>query len=135
LLLIRCANQIRPLRELLDPSRFPSSRIPQELFVYLHALDAIDDHRPSHAAALRQSGLIVSKTYLEVILAKEWMTQERHGDAFTLLQKVYRTAGVGFFTIFRVLDALESCASTLGDFKNAYQYSTQKIKLLEQFAK
>jgi hypothetical protein len=63
------------------------------------------------------------------------MLQGRHADAFTLLQNIASAEKPGFFTMFRLLNTLESCASTLGDFKNAYQYSTEKIKLLEQFTK
>lgn len=135
LLLIRCANQNRIPRELLDAFRYPSSRIPPEIFVYFHALDALDNDRPTTAVMLNESGLIVSRIYRDVISAKEMMRKDRHDDAFALLQRVHASAERGFFTAFRVLDALESCASTLGDFKNAYQYSTEKIKLLEQFAK
>lgn len=133
--LIRCANQSRLPRELLDTSRYPASRIPTEFFVYIRALSFIDGDRVSDAAALRQSGLIINPTYQDVLAAKEMMRQERHAEAFALLQKVLVSRKPGFFTAFRVMDALESCASTLGDFKNAYQYSTEKIKLLEQFAK
>ena len=135
LLLIQCAHQHRLPQELLDASRYPSSRIPTEFFVYLHALDAIDRNQLSAASVLNESELIVSPIYRDMISAKGMMKQDRHEDAFTLLQKVHASADKGFFTAFRVLDALESCASTLGDFKNAYQYSTEKIKLLEQFAK
>lgn len=131
--LIRCATHPGLPQELLDASRYTSARVSVEFFAYMRALSFLDSGRESEAYGLLHSGLIVSPIYQNVIEAKVWMHQNRHSDAFPLLQMVLNDRNPGFFTAFRVLDALEACASTLGDFKNAYQYSTQKIKLLEQF--
>lgn len=133
--LIECTTHPALPSDILDTSRFESSRIPVEFFVYLRALSFLDQGQVADADALLRSGLIHSAMYCHILEAKEWMRQGRHADAFALLQKIVSTETPGFFTAFRLLNALESCASTLGDFKNAYQYSTEKIKLLEQFAK
>ena len=132
--LIRCVTHPILPENVLDASRYSTSRISTEFFAYLRALSFLDTDRVSDASALLRSGLIVTPMYQDVVSAKEMMRQNRHDKAFPLLQKVLADSNPGFFTTFRALDALESCASTLGDFKNAYQYSTQKIKLLEQFA-
>lgn len=133
--LIDCAIQPSLSAEILDASRFASSRIPVEFFAYLRALSFLDGEKGTEADVLLHSGLILSPIYCGVIEAKCRMLQNRHDDAFSLLQNILDTEKPGFFTMFRLLNTLESCASTLGDFKNAYLYSTEKIKLLEQFTK
>jgi hypothetical protein len=133
--LIDCAIQPSLSAEILDASRFASSRIPVEFFAYLRALSFLDGEKGTEADVLLHSGLILSPIYCGVIEAKIRMLQNRHDDAFSLLQNILDTEKPGFFTMFRLLNTLESCASTLGDFKNAYLYSTEKIKLLEQFTK
>lgn len=121
--------------EILDAALYPESRIPAELFAYLRALHALDQGRKDEADGIMKSELIASPVYRDFLDAKSKMQQGQCAEAFPLLQGIPGAEDVGFFTTYRVLDALESCASTLGDFKNAYHYSTERIKLLEQFAK
>ena len=133
--LIECTTNASLPAEILNVSHFESARIPVEFFVYLQALARLDNEEDMDAHVLLRSGLILSPIYRGVVEAKILMLQGRHADAFTLLQNIASAEKPGFFTMFRLLNTLESCASTLGDFKNAYQYSTEKIKLLEQFTK
>lgn len=133
--LLQCVNSPTLTDEVLDAALYPESRVPAELFAYLRALHFWDNGRGTDADAIVRSGLINSPVYRDVVTAKGMMRQEHYAEAFSLLQKILADEKPGFFTVYRVLDALESCASTLGDFKNAYQYSTEKIRLLEQFAK
>lgn len=132
--LIQCVTHPVLPEELLDASLYASSRIPAEFFVYMRALSFLDGDRSAEADGLLRSGLIQAPAYRFIIEARKMMQQGNHSDAFSLLHRVLHDEKPGFFTMFRLLDSLESCASTLGDFKNAYQYSTQKIKLLEQFS-
>lgn len=133
--LIHGVTGTRISRDLWDADRYPCSRIPAEFFVYLRALDLISGGNISQTDALTESGLIRSSLYLDFLSAKSLMVHGRHKDALPILQKIYASQHVGFFTAFRTLSALEDCASTLGDFKNAYHYSTEKIRMLEMFAK
>lgn len=133
--LLHGATGTRIPRELWDASRYPSSRIPAEFFVYLRTLELIASDHPVNMDAVTQSGLIHSPIYLDLLSAKSLMQNGRHQDALPLLKKLYDSQDVGFFTAFRTLSALEDCASTLGDFKDAYRYSTEKIRMLELFAK
>lgn len=133
--LIHGVTGTRIPRDLWDASRYPCSRIPSEVFVYLRTLDLLSGGNVQETDALLGAGLIRSSLYLDLISAKTLMVNGQHKDALPLLQKVYTAQHVGFFTAFRALSALEDCASTLGDFKNAYHYSTEKIRMLEVFAK
>lgn len=133
--LIQGVTSARISRDLWDASRYPCSRVPSEFFVYLRTLELISDGDISKADAITETGLIRASHYLDLIAAKKLMASGKHKDAAPILQKLLIAQDVGFFTAFRALSALEDCASTLGDFKNAYHYSTEKIRMLEVFAK
>ena len=80
-------------------------------------------------------GMIVSPVYRDYLTAKRMIADGQLEEAAPILKRAAALQKVGFFTKYRVLDTLESCAGAVGDYKAAYQYSTQKVHLLELFSK
>lgn len=134
-LLIRSVNLPEVPAELSEPGRYPASRIPPEMFVYLSALRALETGNAAKAEVLLSSSLIHSPLYLDFLSAKLVLLQGDHERAGSSLRRLLASPSIGFFTFYHALTAMELCASTAGDFKTAYHFSTQKIHLLEQFTK
>lgn len=133
--LIHAAGQEEIPKSLAEASSIAGSSIPAEFAVYIRALYAIDGGDTATAAALKDSGLILSPVYLTFLEAGLLIARGNTQEAFPLLKKVLSADTLGFFTKYHVLTALESCARVAGDFKAAYQYSAQKVRLLESFTK
>jgi len=125
--------QIPP--ELGTPAAFAASRVPAEMFVYVSALRHLAEGRTEEAAALAASSLIHTQLYLDFIGAELDAHRGEPERACAALRRILSAPSVGFFTRYHVLGTLERCASGMGDFKSAYQFSTQKIRLLEQFTR
>ncbi len=132
--LIRAAGREEIPAVLADPGSFVGSFVPAEFFVYVRALLALSRNDTQTAASLCGSGLIVSPIYSDLIAAKCRLTAGDTAAAVPILKRL-ATDCLGFFTRYHVLTALETCAGMEGDFKSAYQYSAQKVHLLESFSK
>ena len=132
--LIRAAGheEIPPI--LADPGAFSESFIPAEFFAYMRALLALSLKDVQTASSLCASGLITSSTYRDLITAKQALIEGDSAAAMPILKRI-NAASLGFFSRYHVLSALETCAGVNGDFKAAYQYSTQKVHLLESYSK
>lgn len=132
--LIRAAGHEEIPAVLADPGAFPGSFVPAEFFAYVRALLALSRHDVQTAVSLCGSGLIVSPVYLDFISAKRALAENDTANAMQILKRIY-AAPLGFFSRYHVLTALETCAGIDGDFKSAYQYSAQKVHLLENYSK
>lgn len=131
--LIRAAGSEEIPRELASPEAYANSAVPTEFIVYMRALCALDEGDTATAATLKDSGLILSPVYLAFVEAGILIANGETEQAFALLKQTYKSEEIGFFTRYHMLTALESCARVTGDFKAAYQYSAQKVHLLETF--
>ncbi len=134
-LLIQAAGKEEIPLSLASASVDTPTLIPAEFPVYIRALRALDEGDTKTARSLYESGLIQSVVYLQFLHAWMLMANGETEKAFPLLKKVLLSGTPGFFTRYHVLTALESCARVAGDFKTAYQYSAQKVRLLENYAK
>ncbi len=134
-MLIHAAGQEEIPKSLASPSAFASSAIPAEFIVYMRALCALDTGDTSTASVLFESGLISSMEYLDFLKAGLLIANGETEAAFPMLKRILTVPSLGFFTRYHVLTTLESCARVAGDFKAAYQYSSQKVHLLESYAK
>lgn len=131
--LIRAAGHEDIPSILADPGAFAGSFIPAEFFAYLRALLAISQGDVRTASLLCSSGLIVSPLYRDFITAKLALTEHDTATAMQMLKHICASP-LGFFSRYHVLGAMEACAGIDGDFKSAYQYSAQKVHLLESFS-
>lgn len=122
-------------QRLAEPEHFPAAQIPAELFAYMAALRLLRDQKAEEAEMLRALSLIHTPVYCALIDAQIAMQRQDHAGASTALRQLIALPSLGFFTKYHTLDALEQCASSTGDFKTAYQFSTQKVRLFEQFSK
>ncbi len=134
-MLIQAAGQEEIPKSLAAELTAESTLIPAEFTVYVRALCALDEGDTKTALTLYESGLIRSGVYLDFLNAWILFINGDTEKAFPILKKVLLSGSTGFFTRYHVLTALESCARVAGDFKTAYQYSAQKVRLLENYAK
>ena len=127
--------QVSPIpAELGEAHRYPQSLVPPEMFGYITALSCLESGRNEDAYVLMNSGWIHTEAYLDLLSARYLFNRGETEKAMPLLRKILDDSTVGFFTRFHALTALERCASAEGDYKTAYQLSTQKIRLLELFS-
>lgn len=134
-LLIRSVSLTEIPEKLGEPASFAKSYIPAEFMIYVRALRLAESGDTAGAEDICQSGLISSPVYLDFLHARLLIAEGRTEEAEPLLRRQLTAAFLGFFTKLHLLNAMELCASAAGDFKSAYQFSTQKVRLLEQFAK
>jgi len=134
-LLIRSVNMANLPRELCTPSLYPGTRIPPQFFLYLSAIQHAERGETEALRVLLEEGWILDpacRDYLSACLAGQMGDDE---NAAALLKRVIASAETGFFTRYHALTDYEKLESARGNYKTAYQLSTQKFKLLEQFAK
>ena len=134
-LLIHSVSLSEIPERLAQPALFAASCIPAEFFAYVCALRLYAAGDPVSASAVAQSGLIAEPVYLDLLNGRARIADGRAEEATALLRKLLTAPQLGFFTKLHTLNALEDCASSAGDFKNAYQYSTMKMRLLASFVK
>lgn len=134
LLLIHSVHHAELPEELGLPSAFPLARIPMEFRVYLRILFLFQTGNTSSAVALGKSGLLLCPAYRNLIAAREQIVSQNHAEAAALLHTALEEKNPDFFTKAQILDALENCASVSGDYREAYRYSSEKIKLMELFS-
>lgn len=120
---------------LSQPHAYSLSRIPPEMFAYIAALRAIDRQEPDTAEAIMKSGLLHSALYIDFLTARLMATRGDIETACATLRRLYALSDPGFFTRYHMLNAIESWTGAMNDFKAAYQYSSQKVRLLEQFSR
>ncbi len=135
LALIHAAGKEEIPPQLASPAAFPGAMIPAEWFVYMRCLTALSSGDWKSASMLRESGLIFTPRHHDFLKACILLANGTTEEAFPLLKKALAAPDTDFFTRFHVLTALESCASKISDYKAAYQYSAQKVHLLESFTK
>lgn len=133
-LLIRSVNHEILPEELGLPHIFPLAWIPAEFFTYIRILYLLQAGDLVSASALEKSGLILTSSYRNLILAKTQIAKEQYAEAVILLRSILTEKNSGFFTRLQVLAALEHCSSLLGDYREAYHYSSEKVKLMELFS-
>ncbi len=134
-LLIQAAGQEEIPKSLVHALTDTPTLLPSEFTVYIRALSALDSGDTHSATVLYESGLISSPVYLDFLQAWILSANGETEKAFPILKKVLLSPALGFFTRYHVLTALEACTRVAGDFKSAYQYSAQKVRLLESYAK
>jgi len=120
---------------LAAPAAFPDAWVPAEWFVYMRCLTALAGGDWQSAAMLRESGLIFTPYCHDFLKACISMANGNTEESFPLLKKSLSETDMDFFTRYHALTALEVCASKISDYKAAYQYSAQKVHLLENFSK
>jgi len=126
--------QVSPIPiELGEAHRYPHSLVSPEFFGYITALRCLESGRNEDAYVLLNSGWIHTPAYLDLLSARYLFNNGETDKAAALLHNVLGSP-IGFFTRYHALTALERCSSASGDFKTAYQLSTQKIHLLELFS-
>ncbi len=133
--LIKSAGQKEIPALLSSPSAFPNAHVPAEWFAYMRALTALSNGDIETASAVLASGLIFTQAYLDFLGGCVALANGFPAKAYPLLKKVHASLGTGFFTRYHLLTALESTATAEDDYKAAYQYSAQKVHLLENFTK
>jgi len=76
----------------------------------------------------------VFKTHL---YAKQLIRKYRFYDAINVLKEIEETKSTDYnaFVLFSVYSDLESCYKQIGDFENAYRYSSRKFNLLNALKK
>ena len=134
-LLIRTLDQPGIPPEAEEPGRWPRAQIDPEVFLYMRALRLAEAGDADAAGAILAAGLIrlpPRRAYLSGRLAMLRGETEAAEEAFRC---ALAEEDVGFFTRLRATEALETCAAQSGDFRCAYRCASQRIKLLEQFAK
>ena len=134
-LLIKSAGQKEIPARLSSPSAFPNAHFPAEWFAYMRALTALSSGDVETASAVLASGLVFTKAYLDFLGGCVALANGFPAKAYPLLKKAHASSGTGFFTRYHILTALESTATAESDYKAAYQYSAQKVQLLENFTK
>ena len=134
-LLIRSVSLAEIPARLAQSASFSASCIPAEFFAYVCALRHFAAGDAALGTAVAQSGLISTPAYRELLDGHARIAGGRTDEAAALLRRLLTTPQLGFFTKLHTLNALENCASSVGDFKSAYQYSTAKMRLLASFAK
>ncbi len=132
--LIRAAGHEEIPSILADAGAFAGSFVPAEFFAYVRALLALSQNDVRTADVLCSAGMIVSPVYTDFITARRAIIENDTAAAAPILKRIY-TDQLGFFSRYHVLTALETCAGIDGDFKSAYQYSAQKVHLLESYSK
>ncbi len=132
--LIHSIHQPQIPEALGNSSLFSASHIPPEMFAYVTALRLLEaSDTDGVRTLLERTSLIHNTAYRDLLRARLCMTDGDFEKASALLRRILSTPGLGFFTRYHTFGAMESCASSMGDFKTAYQFSTQKIRMLEQF--
>ncbi|MBE6561561.1 MAG: helix-turn-helix transcriptional regulator [Ruminococcaceae bacterium] len=132
--LIHSIHQTQIPSILGDPSVFTPSRVPPEMFAYITALRMLDSADTAGAILiLDKTSLIHSSVYRDFLHARLSMAEGDAEKAGTALRRILAVPSLGFFTRYHAFSAMERCASDMGDFRTAYQFSTQKIHMLEQF--
>lgn len=118
-----------------EPGRWPRAQIDPEVFLYMRALRLAEAGDADAAGAILAAGLIrlpPRQAYLSGRLALLRGETEAAEEAF---RRALAEESAGFFTRLRATEALEACAAQSGDYRCAYRCASQRIKLLEQFAK
>ena len=127
--------QVSPIpAELGEAHRYPQSLVSPEIFGYITALRCLESGRNEDAYVLLNSGWIHTPVYLDLLSARYLFNRGETEKAAPLLRNILNSPSIGFFTRYHALNALERCSSAEGDYKTAYQISTQKIHLLELFS-
>ena len=101
----------------------------------MRALALLDEGDVKTAAALRECGIIKQASRLDYLAACLAAASGNAEEAHEALCRVQESEETLFFTRFRATAALEKEAQAAGDYKSAYQYSTKRAALLEQFSK
>ena len=68
--------------------------------------------------------------------AKKLMKDRRYIDALRILKDLEdrkSTIGYNAFAYFSIYSDIESCYKQIGDFENAYRYSSKRMSMLEGF--
>ena len=103
------------------------------MFAYMRSLFFLQKGEHHVSASIRESGLITCRAYKDVLYAKEEILLGNTAHAEEILLQIPDREEIGFLTRFHVLSTLENCATISGNYRNAYELSSQKVKLLEQF--
>ena len=105
-----------------------------ELCRYLNTLSSIwnSDKGDSFDVSSDMLVGISSELYKNHIIAKIHMKKGDFVRAFELLSSAINMEGdISVFTVYLLSGDIEICAREMGDYKTAYEYSTNRISLLE----
>ncbi len=133
-LLIHAAPAETIPEELCSPDAFPEARITAERVLYLKALLATEKGDFGTARSMLSLGLIVTPSFsvhLESLITE---SDGNTAEAYDLCKQAL-DAAPDFFTRYRLLSSLMCSAKALNDYKAAYEYSQERIKMLEAFGR
>lgn len=100
-----------------------------ELCKYLNILEDIES-TPSSTDTRKI--LFGSSLYSSHIRAKSYMKNGMYSEALDILNNIISNEDIIPIFIMYILSAdIEICSKQIGDYKNAYEYATNKISLLE----
>jgi len=134
-LLIRSIGMAEIPQELASPALYPDSYIPTGMFAFVEALRSVNRGLTEDAESLLRSELISSPPHRSLLEGKLLLAHGQTEQALGRLRQLLNAPATGFFTRFHLLCTLENCAKDASDFKLAYQYASEKVRLLEQFTK
>ena len=101
--------------------KWAQEAVSYDVFLYLTESDALPAER---------------RVYLRHREARGLIAQKKFKDALPILLSIEEQKGsgeLGPYFLFRVYSDTEICYRELGDFENAYRYSTKRVSLLNEF--